>query len=154
MYISSHWTWYHIPNSRGDCEAVAPKVKGHLKQSNVLFFNMFFIDSRGSYGFMSFYEEQFYTSELNRASTTNHWSQPAQISANQTQTQNSWDSVLYATMAGFSGFFQVEKGKKWIFPGDEKQELPGILPERHAILRVKILKTLFLSNISGGGSRS
>ena len=50
----------------------------------------------------------------------------------------------------FSGFFQVGKGKKWIFPGGEKRKLAGILPELHTILRVKKLKTLFLSKISGG----
>ena len=51
----------------------------------------------------------------------------------------------------FSGFFQVGKGKKWIFPGGEKRKLGGILPEKHAILRVKKFKNLFLSKISGGG---
>ena len=42
------------------------------------------------------------------------------------------------------------KGKKWNFPGGEKRKLAGILPELHTILRVKKLKTLFLSKISGG----
>ena len=46
-------------------------------------------------------------------------------------------------------FFQVGKGKKWNFSGGEKQELPGISPEKHAILRVKKLKTLFVENFRG-----
>ena len=41
------------------------------------------------------------------------------------------------------------KGKKWNFPGGEKQKLVGILPELHTILRVKKIKKLFLSKISG-----
>ena len=58
----------------------------------------------------------------------------------------------YCVHAGFffSGFFQVGKGKKRIFPGGEKRKSAGILPKKRAFLRVKKLKNLFLSKISGG----
>ena len=49
------------------------------------------------------------------------------------------------------GFFQVGKGKKWNLPWGEKQELPGILPEKHAILHVKKLKPSFCQKFPGGG---
>ena len=42
----------------------------------------------------------------------------------------------YTWQGFFQVFFQVGKGKKWIFPGGEKRKLPGILPELHTILRV------------------
>ena len=54
----------------------------------------------------------------------------------------------------FSGFFQVGKGKKRIFPGGEKRKSAGILPKKHAILRVKKLKKpLFVENFRGGRNR-
>ena len=43
----------------------------------------------------------------------------------------------------------VWKGKSEFSRG-EKQKLVGILPEKRSILRVKKLKTLFLSKITGG----
>ena len=55
-------------------------------------------------------------------------------------------------MSGF--FFQVfsrwGRVKSEFFHGGETRKLGGILPEKHAILRVKKFKNLFLSKISGG----
>ena len=57
---------------------------------------------------------------------------------------------IKSVVQGCFGFFQVGKGKKWNFPGGEKQELPGILPEqKHTILRAKKLKTCFCQKFQG-----